>query len=132
MKASAKKEVPQMRIHRFLTVTIVSAAVLGWATMPVLAADESKVKGATRQVETGAKKIGDGKLGDGVEETAKGVGNTVVEGAKFTGEKFKESAQVAKPPAKSAWGHLKDGEIKDSANAFGTSVKGFFTRLFSN
>ena len=121
-----------MRKNRFLTLTIACAALLGLAAAPALAADETKVKAATRQVESGAKQIGDGKLGDGVENTAKGVGNTVVEGAKFTGEKFKESGEVAKPPAKSAWQHLKDGEIKDSANSFGSSVKGFFTRLFSN
>lgn len=38
-----------------------------------IAADASKVKDATNQVESGAKKIPDGKIGDGVEETAKGV-----------------------------------------------------------
>jgi hypothetical protein len=117
---------------KLLIVAIALAALIGWMTAAAIAADETKVKGATREVESGAKKIGDGKVGDGVEQTAKGVGHTVVEGAKFTGEKFKESGQAAKPPAKSAWQHLKDGEVKDSANAFGSSVKGFFTRLFSN
>jgi hypothetical protein len=113
-------------------VVIALALAIGWMAAQAMAADESKVKAATRQVETGAKKLGDGKLGDGVEQTAKGVGNTVVEGAKFTGEKFKESGQAAGPPAKSAWQHLKDGSVKESANAFGSSVKNFFTRLFSN
>ena len=55
-----------------------------------LAADDSKVKAATEQVERGAKKIPDGKIGEGVTETAKGIGNTVVEGAKFSGENIKE------------------------------------------
>ncbi len=91
------------------------------------AADESKVKGATQQVESGAKKIGRGDVGTGVEETAKGVGNTVVEGAKFTGEKFREAGQAAEPPAK------RTGEnIKEGARSFGQSMKNFFTRLFSN
>jgi hypothetical protein len=90
------------------------------------AADDSKVKAATRQVESGAKKLGEGKIGDGVEETAKGIGKTVAEGAKFTGEKLKESGKAAEPEAKSAW-----RSAKDSANAFGSSVKDFFTRLFS-
>jgi hypothetical protein len=117
---------------KLLAVAIALAALIGWMAAEVLAADETKVKSATRDVETGAKKIGDGKVGDGVEQTAKGVGHTVVEGAKFTGEKFKESGQAAKPPAKSAWSHLKDGDVKESANAFGSSVKNFFTRLFSN
>ena len=117
---------------RFMAAALALAASIGWMAAPTLAADDSKVKSATRQVETGAKKIGDGKLGDGVEETAKGVGHTVVEGAKFSGEKLKESGQAASPPAKSAWAHLKDGSVKESANAFGSSVKSFFTRLFSN
>jgi hypothetical protein len=90
------------------------------------AADESKVKAATGRVETGAKMIGEGKVGTGVEETAKGVGSTVVEGAKYTGEKLKESTKAAEPQAKDAWTNLKEG-----ANAFGSSVKSFVTRLFS-
>ena len=89
------------------------------------AADDSKVKAATQQVETGAKKIGDGQVGTGVEETAKGIGHTVSEGAKYTGEKFKESGKAAEPEAKSSW-----GSFKDSANSLGHSVKNFFTRLF--
>ena len=90
------------------------------------AADDTKVKSATRQVEEGAKTIGDGKVGTGVEETAKGVGNTVVEGAKYSGDKLKESAKAAEPQAKDAWSNL-----KESANSFGTSVKKFMTSLFS-
>lgn len=89
------------------------------------AADDSKVKAATQQVESGAKRIGDGKVVEGVEETAKGVGNTVVEGAKFTGEKLKESGKAAEPAAKSAWENTRDGAV-----SFGRSVKSFFTRLF--
>ena len=121
-----------MTTKRLLAVAIPLAALIGWTAAPATAADESKVKSATREVETGAKKIGEGKLGTGVEETAKGIGHTVVEGAKFSGEKLKESGQAARPPAKSAWGHLKDGSIRESADAFGASVKNFFTRLFSN
>jgi hypothetical protein len=106
--------------------------VLGMVTLlapaaPSGAADDSKVKAATGQVERGAKKIGDGQIGDGVEETAKGIGNTVVEGAKYTGEKLKESGKAAEPEAKSTWSNL-----KDTANSFGATVKSFFTRLFSN
>lgn len=90
-----------------------------------IAADDSKVKAATGQVEAGAKKIGQGRVGDGVEETAKGIGNTVAEGAKFTGEKLKESGKAAEPEARSTWQNL-----KETANSFGGSVKNFFTRLF--
>jgi hypothetical protein len=92
-----------------------------------LAADDSKVKAATEQVERGAKKIPDGKVGEGVEETAKGIGNTVAEGAKFSGEKLKDAGKAAEPPAKTAWGNARDGAV-----SFGHSVKGFFATLFSN
>jgi hypothetical protein len=118
-------EVPIMRIicHGVLSVVGGVLIIIGSAH----AADESKVKGATQQVETGARKIGQGDVGHGVEETAKGIGNTVVEGAKFTGEKFKEAGKAAEPPAK------RTGEnIKEGARAFGQTVKNFFTRLFSN
>jgi hypothetical protein len=108
-------------------LTILSVLILIAPAGITSAADDSKVKAATQQVETGAKKIGDGQVGTGVEETAKGIGHTVSEGAKFTGEKFKESGKAAEPQAKSAW-----GSVKDSANSFGHSVKNFFTRLFSN
>ena len=109
-------------------LVIVLVGVLSFAWHPAaFAADDTKVKGATRQVEEGAKKIGKGEVGAGVKETATGIGGTVVEGAKFTGEKFKESAKAAEPPAKSAWEHTRDG-----AAAFGHSVKQFFSNLFSN
>ncbi len=114
---------------------VVIAIVLGLVAGGVVgarAADDSKVKSATRQVESGAKKIGEGKLGDGVEETAKGIGKTVVEGAKFTGEKLKEAGKAAEPKAKGVWQNLKEGNVKESANALGATVKNFFTRLFSN
>ena len=91
-----------------------------------LAADDSKVKAATEQVERGAKKIPDGKIGEGVGETAKGVGNPVTEGAKYSGEKVKEAGKAAEPPARTAWGDTKDGAV-----SFGHSVKGFFANLFS-
>ena len=91
-----------------------------------VAADDSKVKDATNQVERGAKQISDGKVGEGVEETAKGIGNTVSEGAKYSGEKLKEAGKAAEPPAKTTWGHA-----RDSAVGFGHTVKMFFTTLFS-
>ena len=96
------------------------------ASGSALAADDSKVKAATNQVERGAKKIPDGKIGDGVTETAKGIGNTVSEGAKYSGEKVKEAAEAAAPPAKTAWGNARDGAV-----GVGRSVKTFFTSLFT-
>ena len=109
-----------------MKTTISMALILSLAASPALAADGSKVKEATRQVETGARKLGEGKIGEGVEQTAKGIGNTVVEGAKLTGAKVKESGKAAEPKARSAW-----ESTKDSARAFGQSVKTFFSRLFS-
>ena len=91
-----------------------------------LATDDSKVKAAAEQVERGAKKVPDGKIGEGVGETAKGIGNTVTEGAKYSGEKLKEAGKAAEPPARTAWGDTKDGAV-----SFGHSVKGFFANLFS-
>ena len=121
-----------MTYTRLFVAAIALTALIGSMATPATAADESKVKAAGREVESGAKKIGDGKLGTGVEETAKGVGHSVVEGTKFGAEKVKESGHAATPPAKSAWQHLKDGNVKQSADAFGSSVKNFFTRLFTN
>ena len=106
--------------------TMLALAMAALWSPPMWAADESKVKAATGQVESGAEKIGQGKIGQGVKETAKGIGNTVVEGAKFSGQKLKEAGQAAEPKARSTWDHIKDG-----ATSFGQSVKGFFSRLFS-
>ena len=107
-----------------LIVFVLPLALL--ASGSALAADDSKVKAATNQVESGAKKIPDGKIGDGVAETAKGIGNTVSEGAKYSGERVKDAAQAAAPPAKSAWGNARDGAV-----GVGRSVKSFFASLFA-
>jgi hypothetical protein len=108
-----------------LAAVVVIVGILA-GPLSAVAADESKVNAATRQVETGAKKIGQGKVGEGVEETAKGIGHTVVEGAKYTGEKLRESGKAAEPQAKSAWSNARDGAV-----SFGHSVKNFFQRLFN-
>ena len=106
----------------FMCVFTLSVLASGFA----LAADDSKVKAATERVERGAKKIPDGKIGEGVGETAKGIGNTVTEGAKYSGEKLKEAGKAAEPPARTAWGDARDGAV-----SFGHSVTGFFSNLFS-
>ena len=67
----------------FVAVAVLSCGAAG-------AADKTKVDQATKQVEQGAKQIGHGYVGPGVKQTAKGIGNTVVEGAKFSGENIKE------------------------------------------
>ena len=85
-----------------------------------LAADDSKVKQGAKEVEGGAKQVG-----EGVVDTAKGIGKTVVGGAEVAGEKLKEAGEAAKPKAKNAWEGVRDGAV-----SFGQSVKIFFTRLF--
>jgi hypothetical protein len=56
----------------------------------VEAADKTKVDRATRQVEDGAKRIGQGQIGPGFRQFFMGIGQTVVEGAKFSGANIKE------------------------------------------
>jgi hypothetical protein len=107
-----------------IIVFIIPLALL--ASGPALAADDTKVKAGMNQVESGAKKIPDGKIGEGVTETATGIGHTVSEGAKYSGEKLKEAERAAEPPAKSAWDSTRDGAV-----SFGHSVKGFFANLFN-
>jgi hypothetical protein len=104
-----------------MALLVIAAAGPG----PGWAADRTKVDAATKQVERGAEKIGAGKIGEGVEETAKGIGDTVVEGSKFAGERIKESGEAAEPAARDAWTNLKEG-----ATSFGQSVKNFFSSLF--
>jgi hypothetical protein len=125
-EATLPADHPIARLRHTLMVVVAVAGVLAGSVGPVAAADDAKVKAATRRVERGGKMIGAGKVGQGIEETAKGVGNTVVEGAKFSGDKLKASGKAAEPAAKGAW-----SSFKQSANAFGASVKRFFSRLFS-
>ena len=102
----------------FLAAVGLSCGVAG-------AADKTKVDAATKQVEQGAKQMGHGEVVPGVKQTAKGIGNTVVEGAKYTGQKLGEAGQVAAPEAKTAWERTKEGAV-----AFGSSVRDFFGSLF--
>lgn len=108
-----------------IAAAILAASLFG--AMPATAADDSKVKDATQNVGTGAKKIGHGEVGKGVEQTAKGVGKTVEEGAKYTGEKLREAGKAAEPPARSSWQSVKDG-----TSSLGRSIKNFFGTLFSH
>ena len=65
-------------------------AVVALSSGTADAADKSKVDRATRRVENGAKQIGQGQVGPGFKEMFTGVGHTIVEGAKFSGENIKE------------------------------------------
>src|SRR5213594_3092132 len=50
------------------------------------AADKTKVDHATKRVERSAKQIGQGQVGLGFREMFAGIGHTLVEGTKFSGE----------------------------------------------
>jgi hypothetical protein len=65
-------------------------AVLALSCGTAGAADKTKVDQATKRVEQGAKQIGQGQVGPGFKEMFTGVGHTIVEGAKFSGENIKE------------------------------------------
>ena len=54
------------------------------------AADKTKVDEATKRVETGAKQIGGGQVGNGFKEMFAGIGHTIVEGAKYSGNTMGE------------------------------------------
>jgi hypothetical protein len=54
------------------------------------AADKTKVDQATKRVERGAKQIGQGQVGPGFKEMFTGIGHTIVDGAKSSGENIKE------------------------------------------
>jgi len=67
----------------FSMVVALSSGVAG-------AADKSRVDRATSRVEQGAKQIGQGQVGPGFKEFFIGIGHTIVEGAKFSGETIGE------------------------------------------
>jgi hypothetical protein len=84
--------------------------------VPAFAADESN---GVQQIEGGARQIG-----GGVEEAAKGIGTTVVHGAKTAGERLTTAENAAEPQAKRAW-----SQATNAAVSFGHSVRNFFTTL---
>jgi hypothetical protein len=78
------------RKRRWFWITPVFFTVVALAWGAAGAADKSKVDEATKQVEKGAKQIGQGQVGPGFKEMFTGIGHTIVEGAKFSGENIKE------------------------------------------
>lgn len=77
------------RSHR-LVISLACLALLALPLGAVGAADKTKVDEATQRVEQGAKQIGQGKVGSGFKEMFAGIGHTVVEGAKFSGDTMGE------------------------------------------
>lgn len=75
---------------RWLWVTPAFLMVVSLGAGTAVAADKTKVDEATKQVEQGAKQIGQGQLGEGFKELFTGIGYTIVEGAKYSGETIAE------------------------------------------
>ena len=78
------------RTLRWLWIAPGFLAALALSCGTAAAADKTKVDQATKRVERGAKQIGQGQVGPGFKAMFTGVGHTVVEGAKFSGENIKE------------------------------------------
>src|SRR5215471_2166790 len=110
------------RMAQRLAIGLAVLMCFGLSDHRAYAADTSKVVPATKQVESGAKQVG-----QGIEQTAKGVGNTVAEGAKATGQRLQEAEKSAQPQVEHAWNKVKNG-----AEAAGVSVQHFFNRLFGH
>jgi hypothetical protein len=107
---------------RSMLVTLAISSVVGLG--PAVAADRSDVDAAAAG---GARRpqMGRGRMLEGAGETARGIGNTIVEGARYTGEKLGEAGKAAGPAARTAWDRTKEGAV-----AFGSSVREFFGTLF--
>ena len=78
------------RTLRWVSILPGLLATLTLSCGTATAADQTKVDQATKRVERGAKQIGQGQLGSGFKEMFTGIGHTIVEGAKFSGENVKE------------------------------------------
>ena len=93
---------------------------LGLSGHLAYAVDPSQGGSVTKQVESGARQVG-----QGIAQMARGVGNTVVEGARVAGQRLQETEKSAQPQMGHAWDQVKDG-----AEAARASVQHFFRRLF--
>ena len=81
------------RSRRWISLWCLVAVAMSSGT--VCAADKTKVDQATARVEQGAKQIGRGKVGSGFKEMFTGIGYTIVEGAKFSGNTMEEFFKTA-------------------------------------
>jgi len=78
------------RRSRWLWVPSACLVVMALSCGAADAADKTKVDQATKRVEQGAKQIGQGEVGPGFKEMFTGIGHTIVEGAKFSGNTIGE------------------------------------------
>ena len=79
-----------IRRSRWLWVSPACLVALALSCGTAGAADKTNVNRATKQVDQGAKQIGRGNVGPGFKEMFTGIGHTVVEGAKFSGNTMGE------------------------------------------
>ncbi len=79
-----------IRRSRWLWVSPACLVALALSCGTAGAADKTNVNRATKQVDQGAKQIGRGNVGPGFKEMFTGVGHTIVEGAKFSGNTMGE------------------------------------------
>jgi len=70
-------------------------AIMALAYGTVGAADKTKADRVTKRVEQGAKQIGQGRIGPGFKKMFTGIGHTIVEGAKYSGQNIKAFFQKA-------------------------------------
>jgi hypothetical protein len=78
------------RRPRWVTMSAACLVVVALSSGMADAADKTKVDEATRRVEEGARQIWQGDLGPGFKEMFAGIGHTIVEGAKFSGNTIGE------------------------------------------
>jgi hypothetical protein len=100
-----------------LIVTLAFSALAGWGWGPGEAADSTEFDAATGQVERGADQIGQGQVLDGAAELTKGIGNTIVEGAKFSGQVIVEGGRAVGAGAVTVW-----ERTEDAVGSFGSGV----------
>ena len=72
----------------WIALAFLAAMALSCGT--AAAADKTKVDQATKRVERGAKQIGKGQGGPGFKEMFEGIGQSLVEGLKFSHQNIKE------------------------------------------
>jgi hypothetical protein len=67
------------------------------------------------------------QVGRGVADVTRGIGTTVVGGAKRAGDEIKTAGKAAEPAAGTAWSQAKNASV-----SLAHSVKNFFATLFNN